>query len=82
MSRTVNTSDPIKKFWGSVEFSLNENSFNFILAEMVRDVRQSIDGTSQTAKCIDRKEPISEIAKCAQKDGLNDFAEALRFAEP
>jgi hypothetical protein len=33
-----------------------------------------------TAQSIDRHDKYSEIAAIAQKDGLEDFALALRFA--
>ena len=39
------------------------------------------DGSSMTAQSIDRHDSYSNIAAIAQKDGLEDFALALRFAK-
>ena len=36
--------------------------------------------SSMTAQSIDRRDSYSDIAAIAQKDGLEDFALALRFA--
>ena len=43
-------------------------------------VRTGLDDSSMTALSIDRQDSYSDIAAIAQKDGLEDFALALRFA--
>jgi len=40
-----------------------------------------LDNSSMTAQSIDRHDSYSDIATIAQKDGLEDFAIALRFVE-
>jgi hypothetical protein len=47
----------------------------------VSKVRTELDGSSMTAQSIDRHDSYSDIATIAQKDGLEDFALALRFAK-
>ena len=34
MSEPMETVDPIKRFWGDVEFSLNESAFKYILDDL------------------------------------------------
>ena len=74
------TKDPVADFWGNIECALDENSFKYIIEELISKVREQLDDSSMTAQSIDRRESCNEIAAVAQKDGLEDFALALRFA--
>ena len=82
MSEPMETVDPIKIFWGNLEYSLNESAFKYILDDLVGEMRKSLDDSSKTAQAIDQELPLDEIAKRAKEDGLEDFAHALRFSEP
>ena len=73
--------ESIKKFLGNIEYSLDENAFNFLLIELAREVRESLNDSTPTAQSIDREAPQSEISKCAREEGLEDFSQALHFAE-
>ena len=73
--------ESIQKFLGNIKYSPDENAFNFLLNELVREVREALNESTPTAQSIDRKAPLSEIAKCAREEGLEDFAQALHFAE-
>lgn len=74
------TKDPVAVFWGNIECALDESSFKYIIEELIAKVRGQLDDSSITAQSIDRQDDYSEIAAVAQKDGLEDFALALRFA--
>jgi hypothetical protein len=73
--------DPVADFWGNIEYALDQGGFRFILEDLVVKVRAQLDDSSMTAQSIDRQDSHSEIAAIAQKDGLEDFALALRFAK-
>ena len=70
--------DPVADFWGNIECALDQGGFRYILEDLVSKVRTELDGSSMTAQSIDRHDSYSDIA---QKDGLEDFALALRFAK-
>ena len=72
--------DPVANFWGNVECALDQGGLHFILDDLVTKVREQLDASSMTAQSIDRHDSYSNIAAIAQKDGLEDFALALRFA--
>ena len=72
--------DSTADFWGNIEFALDESSFKYIIDELISRVREQLDDSSLTAQSIDRRDSCNEIAAVAQKDGLEDFALALRFA--
>ncbi|MBT3366505.1 MAG: hypothetical protein HN472_09465 [Nitrospina sp.] len=72
--------DPVADFWGNIECALDQGGFRYILDDLVSKVRAQLDDSSMTALSIDRHDPYSDIAAIAQKDGLEDFALALRFA--
>ena len=72
--------DPVADFWGNVENALDQGGFQYILEDLVQKVRKGLDDSSITAQSIDRQDSYSDIAAIAQKDGLEDFALALRFA--
>jgi hypothetical protein len=74
------TKDPVADFWGNVECALDESSFRYIIDDLIAKVRKQLDDSSMTAQAIDRSDSCNEIAAIAQKDGLEDFALALRFA--
>ena len=80
MRRNGMTKDPVADFWGNIEGALDESSFKYIIDELINKVREQLDDSSMTAQSIDRRESCNEIAAVAQKDGLEDFALALRFA--
>lgn len=73
--------DPVASFWGNIEYALDQGGFQYILEDLVKQVRAQLDDSSMTAMSIDRHDSYSEIAAIAQKDGLEDFALALRFAK-
>ena len=73
--------ESIQKVWGNIEYSMDENAFNFLLNELVREVLESPNESTPTAQSIARKAPLSEIAKCAREEGLEDFSQALHCAE-
>ena len=73
--------DPVADFWGNIEYALDQGGFRYILEDLVSKVREELDGSSMTAQSIDRQDSYSDIAAIAQKDGLEDFAVALRFAK-
>ena len=72
--------DPVADFWGNIEHALDQGGFQYILEDLVQKVRKGLDDSSITAQSIDRQDSYSDIAAIAQKDGLEDFALALRFA--
>ena len=72
--------DPVANFWGNVEGALDQGGFQYILEDLVTKVRAELDSSAMTAQSIDRRDSYSELAAIAQKDGLEDFALALRFA--
>ncbi|MZG29218.1 MAG: hypothetical protein F3741_00170 [Nitrospinae bacterium] len=72
--------DPVADFWGNIENALDQGGFQYILEDLVQKVRKGLDDSSITAQSIDRQDSYSDIAAIAQKDGLEDFALALRFA--
>ena len=71
--------DPVADFWGNIENALDQGGFQYILVDLVQKVRKGLDDSSITAQSIDRQDSYSDIAAIAQKDGLEDFALALRF---
>ena len=71
--------DPVADFWGNIENALDQGGFQYILEDLVQKVRKGLDDSSITAQSIDRQDSYSDIAAIAQKDGLEDFALALRF---
>ena len=71
--------DPVADFWGNIEHALNHGLFLHILEDLVQKIRKGLDDSSITAQSIDRHDSYSDIAAIAQKDGLEDFALALRF---
>ena len=73
--------DPVADFWGNIECALDQGGFKHILEDLVNKVRSQLDASSLTAQSIDRHDSYPEIAAIAQKDGLEDFALALRFAK-
>ena len=72
--------DLVSNFLGNVECALDQGGFRYILEDLVSKIREQLDNSSMTAQSIDRKDSYSDIAAIAQKDGLEDFALALRFA--
>lgn len=72
--------DPVANFWGNIEYALDQGGFQYILEDLVTKVRAELDSSSMTAQSIDRRDSYAELAAIAQKDGLEDFALALRFA--
>jgi hypothetical protein len=80
MRRNGMTKDPVADFWGNIECALDESSFKYIIEDLIAKVRKQLDDSSMTAQAIDRSDNCNEIAAMAQKDGLEDFALALRFA--
>ena len=72
--------DPVANFWGNIEGALDQGGFQYILEDLIAKVREGLDSTSMTAQSIDRHDSYSDMAAIAQKDGLEDFALALRFA--
>ncbi len=73
--------DPVRKFWGGIECAVDESSFRYILEEMVRDFRVTLPDSSPTAQSIDNEDSLCEIAEHAREEGLDDFADALSFAQ-
>ena len=73
--------DPVANFWGNVEWALDQGEFEYILEDLITKVRKDLDDSSMTAQSIDRHDSYSGIATIAQKDGLEDFALALRFVD-
>jgi len=51
------------------------------LEEMVRDFRDTLSDTSSTAQSVDNKDSLCDIAKHAREEGLEDFVDALSFAQ-
>jgi len=74
------TKDPVADFWGNIECALDESSFRYIIEDLIVKVRKQLDDSSITAQAINISDNYNEIAAMAQKDGLEDFALALRFA--
>ena len=72
--------DPVADFWGNIECALDESSFKYIIDEPIGKVRAQLDDSSIIAQAIDISDNYNEFAAMAQKDGLEDFALALRFA--
>ena len=80
MRRNGMTKDPVADFWGNIECALDESSFRYIIEDLIVKVRKQLDDSSMTAQAIDISDSYNDIAAMAQKDGLEDFALALRFA--
>ena len=73
--------DPVANFWGNIEGAFDHGGFQCILEDLIVKVREGLDSSSMTAQSIDRHDSYSHMAAIAQKDGLEDFALALRFAK-
>jgi hypothetical protein len=73
--------DPVAKFWGNIERALDQGGFRYLLEDLVTKFRENLNDSSMTAQSIDRHDTFSDIAAIAEKDGLEDFALALRFAK-
>ncbi|MFP6637803.1 MAG: hypothetical protein VB778_04175 [Nitrospinaceae bacterium] len=73
--------DPVAKFWGDIECALDQVGFRSLLEDLVTKFRENLNDSSMTAQSIDRHDAYSDIAAIAEKDGLEDFALALRFAK-
>jgi hypothetical protein len=80
MRRNGMMKDPVADFWGNIECALGESSFRYIIEDLIVKVRKQLDDSSITAQAIDISDNYNEIAAMAKKDGLEDFALALRFA--
>jgi hypothetical protein len=52
-----------------------------VAEEHIRDFRKHLPESCETAAAIDRKAPWSEIAQCAQRDGLQEIASFIFEAE-
>lgn len=74
------TKDPVSDFWGNIECALGESFFRYIIEDLIVKVRKQLNDSSRTAQAIDISDNYNEISAMAQKDGLEDFALALRFA--
>lgn len=71
--------DLVADFWENIECAFGENSFKYIAEDLISKARKQLDDSSMTARAIDSRKSCNEIAAAAQKDGLEDFALALRF---
>ena len=80
MRRNGTTKDPVVDFWGNIECALGESFFRYIIEDLIVKVRKQLDDSSMPAQAIDISDNYNEISAMAQKDGLEDFALALRFA--
>ena len=80
MRRNGMTKDPVVNFGGNIECALGESSFRYIIEDLIVKIRKQLDDSSMTAQAIDISDNYNEIAAIAQKDGLEDFVLALRFA--
>ncbi|MGC1952673.1 MAG: hypothetical protein WA970_08905 [Gammaproteobacteria bacterium] len=59
----------------------SEPAIDTVAAERVRDFRKHLPDSCETAAAIDRNAPWSEIAQCAQRDGLHEIASFIFEAE-
>jgi hypothetical protein len=73
--------DPVANFWGDIEWAFDQGRFHEILENLVAKVREGLDDSSMIAQSIDRHDSYLCIADIAQKNGLEDFALALRFVK-
>lgn len=52
-----------------------------VAEERIRNFRKHLPDSCDTAAAIDRKAPWSEIAQCAERDGLHEIASFIFEAE-
>lgn len=74
--------NPVSEFWGRVSDSLvEEEMFLYTKVKLIHEFRNMIDDATETAKSIDRNDTFLQIAEYAEKEGYEEFSEAIRFQE-
>lgn len=78
----VEKGNPIEIFWNRVSDSLCDGEILLhVVHTLISSFRSTIDDQTQTAKSIDEKASWKQIKNSAEKDGLDEFAEALKFID-
>lgn len=74
--------NPVSEFWTTVaDCSCEPNLFYFLKKKLVKQFRETINDSSETARAIDSNNTCSEISRIAEAEGHEDFAQAIGFAE-
>lgn len=78
----VEESEPVKIFWSRVSDAIcDEDILLYVAHTLINSFRSTIDDQSHTAKSIDEKLSWNQIKISAEKDGLVEFAEAVKFID-
>ncbi len=67
----------IENFWDNGKALKEEYKYNAAVAQLLIDIRVTLEDSSQTAQAIDKKESWKSIAQKAKEEGLQDFAMIL-----
>lgn len=79
---SVEKDNPVEVFWSRVSDAIcDEEILLYVAHTLLSSFRSTIDDQTQTAKSIDEKASWKQIKGCAEKDGLDEFAEALKFID-
>ncbi len=74
--------DPVDEFWQGIELCKTDWDIEYyLLYKMVHQFRETLDDDHVIAQAIDGKEPWVSIARQADENGFEKFAESLRFAD-
>ena len=65
----------------SEQMTAEEPAIGTLAQERIRELRKHLPHTCATAVAIDRNAPWSEIAQCAERDGLHEIASFIFQAE-
>ncbi len=75
--------NPVSEFWERIADCLEEEElFLYTKVKLIHELRSMINDSTETAKSIDMNDTFLKIAEYAEKDGYEEFAEAIRFQEP
>ena len=78
----IEKSSPVEVFWSRVSDAICDEEILLYLAHTFIDsFRSTIDDQTHTARSIDEKSSWKQIKNSAEKDGLNEFAEAITFID-
>ncbi len=69
------------EFWTGLGITIHKNNILRVIGRQIGALREILDDESDTARAIDRHDCWSEIASCAKKEGMNDFADILYFTD-
>jgi len=73
---------PHAHFWEVVPDAIHDERTLFSVVGIYLDhFRATIDGSTRTAKAIDRKESWKWMEKCAKEEGYDSFADTIGYID-